>query len=81
MNLLFRYSPSIRADIGKYACQHGITAAAVYFSKKLENKVCTSMVQSIKKAYFEGVREKRLALDEADVTSLPSKKRGRPIML
>ena len=81
MNFLFRYSPSIRADIGKYACQHGITAAAIYFSKKLENEVCTSTVQSIKKAYLEGVREKRLALDEGDVTSLPSKKRGRPIML
>ena len=27
-----RYSPSVRAKIGKYACHHGVAAAARYFS-------------------------------------------------
>ena len=34
-----------------------------------------------KKVYLEGVWEKRIALDEGDVTSHPSKKLGWPIIL
>ena len=35
---------------------------------------------SLKKAYLEGVREKRATEDDGDVTLLPMKKRGRPIL-
>ena len=38
-------------------------------------------VHSIKKAYLEGMREKRAAEDDGDVTVLPLKKRGRPVLL
>ena len=37
-------------------------------------------VHSIKKAYLEGMREKRAA-DDGDVTVLPLKKRERPVLL
>ncbi len=40
-----------------------------------------SCVHSIKKAYLEGVREKRKAdSDEEETSSLPVKKRGRPFI-
>ena len=32
LRLFYRYSPSVCAEIGKYTCQHGIAAAARYFS-------------------------------------------------
>lgn len=38
-------------------------------------------VHSIKKAYLEETRAKRAAEDEGEVTSLPLKKRGRPVLL
>lgn len=75
------YSPSMCADTGKYACQYGIVAAASLFSKKLGYKVSIPTDHSMKKAYLEGMREKRKALDEGDVTTLPSKKCGRSFML
>jgi len=35
----------------------------------------------INKAYLEGVNKKRAAEDGDDVTVLPPKKRGRPVLL
>ncbi len=79
--LFYRYSPSVRANIGRYACFHGIAAAARYFSHKLGHRVSETTVHSIKKAYLEGKKEKRAAEDDDDVTVLPPKKRGRPVLL
>ena len=76
-----RYDPSIRAEIGKYASQHGVAATARLYSRKLGHKVSETTANSLKKAYLEGVREKRTAVDDGDVTLLPMKKRGRPVLL
>ena len=77
---LIRYSPSTRADIGKYACQHGLVAAASFFSKKMGKTVSNTIVHSMKRAYLEK-REKRRAEDDGDLTVLPWKKRGPPVLL
>ena len=61
-----RYSPSVRADIGRYACVHGTTAAARHL---------------IKKAYKEEKGAKRAERDDEDVRVLPPKKHGRPLLL
>ena len=50
-----------------YAANHGISAASRFFS--------------IKKAYFEGAKEKRKAQDEGEVEELPLKKHGRSVLL
>ena len=77
-----RYSPKDRAEIGKYACQYGTAAASRVFSRKMERKVSTASVHSIKTAYLEDVKRKRSADSEDDeVTVLPPKKRGRPFLL
>ena len=76
-----KYSPTVRAEMGKYACHHGMAAAARFFSRKLEKKVSESTVRSIKSTYVEGVRQKRRADDGGDITVLPLKKRGRPVLL
>ena len=79
--LFYRYSPSVRADIGRYACFHGLAAAARYFSRKLGHRVSETTVHLIKKAYLEGKKEKRAAEDDGDVTVLPPKKHGKPVLL
>ena len=33
------YSPTVRSEIGKYACQHGVASAARVFSRRLEKTV------------------------------------------
>ena len=76
-----RYSPAQRAQIGKYACENGIAAAARYFSKKLDGKLSVSTVQYIKKAYIISLRENRASQSDVELTVLPVLKRGRPLLL
>ena len=71
----------MRAEIGKYACHHGITAAVRFFSRKLEHDVSKSTILSIKKAYLEAMKENRTIEDSDDLESLPAKKRGRRVLL
>lgn len=74
---LFRYSPEVRAQIAKYACVNGSRRASSTFSRKLGKKVSISTVDSIKKSY----QAKRKADPDDDISTLPTKKRGRPYLL
>ena len=76
-----RYSPSVRAEIGRYACLHGTTAAARHFTRKLGHCLNASTVYSIKKVFKEERAKKRTERDDEDVKVLPLKKRGRPLLL
>ena len=73
----FSYSPADRTDIGRYACQHGTAAAACFFSRKLR-RVSENTVVSMKKEYKQ---EKQKSEINDDVSVLPHKKRGRPLLL
>ena len=44
-----RYNPKERLEIARYACHHGVTAAAVHFSRKLGHRIRESTIHSIKK--------------------------------
>ena len=76
-----RYSASVRAEIGKYASQHGVAATARVFSKRLDSPVSETTVRSIRSAYVQGVHQKRRAEDDGEIVALPLKKRGRPLLL
>ena len=72
-----------RAAIGKYACVNGVAAASHYFSRKLKKNVNETTVRFIKLRYLEEVKRKR-ALEEDEetqVTTVPMKKRGRPLLI
>ena len=69
-----KYSATLCANIGKYACQHGAAAAARHFTKKLENPVSESTVKSIKKGYKEEMKKKRTD-DGEELKVFPAKKR------
>ena len=77
-----KYSPNIHAEIGKYATLHGVAAAARVFSAKMKQRVSETTVRSIKDAYTVEIKRKRASQESVrDVSSLPSKKRGRPLLL
>ena len=79
-----RLTDKQRAQIGKYASENGNAAAVRRFSKELDRPLNESTVRSIKKNYYQELGKKRSSgdsLDEAAVTSLPPKKRGRPLLL
>ena len=75
------FDAETRATIGQYACSNGVVAAARHFSRKLERPVNESTIRNIKKAYLEEMSRKRKADEELSIERLPSKKRGRPLML
>ena len=74
---------TLRSQIGKYASQHGATAASRHFSHKLKKSVSRSTAKSMKKAYEEELRKRRRCDDESDqeISNLPAKKRGRKVLL
>ena len=77
------YIPSQHFEIGRYASQHGATAAAQYFSSKLKKPVSISATTSIKKMYAEELRKRRRSDDGSlhEITDLPAHKRGRRKLL
>ena len=77
-----KYSPEERCRMGRYACDHGVAAAARYFTRQFHRNVSETTVRSIKKDYLTSLRQKRAASDdEGDLSVLPQKKRGRPVLL
>ncbi|KAF6215658.1 hypothetical protein GE061_010414 [Apolygus lucorum] len=70
------FSPELRAEIGKYAAEHGSLKASCYFSETLGKNlaVAESTARALKQKYLE-------KLKHSDVTSLGYSPRGRPLRL
>ena len=70
------YSAEDRALIGKYAAEHGPTKASRHF------KVPESTARLMKKQYLVELNAQRLYCQEVpEVTRLPTKQCGRPLLL
>ena len=77
-----KYSPELRAEIGRVAGQVGTKSTAVRFTKQLGKRVNESTVRSIRKAYREALSRKRKSGEAGDrVLSIRPKKRGKPLLL
>ena len=74
----FHYDEEIRALIGKYANEHGVTATSRHFSDALEHSVSPTTVVSIRKAFWKQLKTER---DPTTIKTLPTQKRGRPLLL
>ncbi|KAK3586300.1 hypothetical protein CHS0354_002802 [Potamilus streckersoni] len=70
------YSPEIRAEIGKYALEHGNTKAAKKYSKELNMSVGESTVRSFKKQYLDILKSSK-----GEINELMKARRGRPLVL
>ena len=73
------YSADQRAKIGQYAQEHGIMPAVRKFRNEFDRPLQDSSVRSMRKAYMEA--RKHLPDEDVEVTELPTKERGRPLML
>lgn len=77
------YSPEIRAEIGKYAAEHGSHKASLHFKEILGHEIAGSTIRGLRDKYLFK-RELSVISDgniEKDVTSLGYAQRGRPIRL
>ena len=77
-----------RAEIAKIAVESGITSAMRHFSKMesgkqtdQQRKLSPSTVHGWKVKYLEALNKKHEPGESREVTALPKKKRGRPLLL
>ena len=73
------YTPQQRANIGKYAAEHGPTRASHYFTKVLGKDVPESTVRRLRKEYLQKL--KLTDNEDPQVVTLPKHSQGRPLLL
>lgn len=79
-----KYSPKLRATIGKRASIYSIASTSRYYSKKFGTEVGESTIRSIKKDYVRCLEEARRSAPPSSIiaiTTLPTRRRGRPLLL
>ena len=77
-----KFDEKTKIKIGKYSSENGVHAAARHFSMELGKNINPSTIRGFKRAYLQEMNRKRRAdEDDLTVTSLPAKKRGRPLLL
>ena len=74
------YTDEDRAKFGKYASENGNAAALKRFRKDIP-ELGESTVRSFKTKYLAALENSRKLEDLTPITSIPSKKRGRPLNL
>ncbi|XP_067007179.2 uncharacterized protein [Anabrus simplex] len=78
------YSPEIRAEMGKYAAEHGSQRACFYFRAKLGREVAESTMRGLRDKYLKKRESFSAGSDsncDKEVTSLGYAPRGRPMRL
>ncbi len=75
-----KYTPEKRAEVGRHAVANEVMRAVRKYLKEYEG-INESTVRSFKRLYIEEVSKKRRAGESQIVCKLPSKKRGRPVLL
>ena len=78
------YTSEQRARIAKYAAENGPTRASRHFSTRWNINVPELSVRRLKAEYLSKLKEVSARCDENEapnVTSLPTKPQGRPLML
>jgi len=73
----------LKTKIAKYAVENGIKAAVKKFKDPVPNAPDNwkNTVRDWKDSYLRELERKRKAGDMEDITCLPAKKRGRPLMI
>ena len=81
-----RFTPTQAAQVAKYAVEHGNQAAIRRYSKEFCTEIKDSTLSTWKSKYCSAIKEcqkegKYAESGEIVVSSLPSKKRGRPLLM
>ena len=78
------YTPGQHALSGKYAAEHGATAAAIHYSKAWNCHINESTARQFKCQYLEKIKEISHSGSRdasVEVTALTTKEKGRPLLL
>ena len=77
------WKESERAEIGRYASEHGVTKAIRYYERKLHRKMPETTVRRFRNLYRVTLKEKLCETYDGDVNVdfIPKKPRGRPTLL
>ena len=75
------YTLEERAQITKYACMYGVHAASIHFSSEYGSKISPWTIHSIKLVCLSHMCSRRNMSPDQPITSLPTKKWGRPLLL
>jgi len=81
-----RFTPTQAAQVAKYAVEHGNQAAICRYTKEFRVEIKDSTLSTWKSKYCDAIKDcqkegKYTESGEIVVTSLPSKKRGRPLLV
>lgn len=76
-----KLSAVTRARIGRYASENGVVVAARRFSRELKITINESTVRGIKRSYLAELNRRGAEDDDFVIGGLPTKKRGRPLLL
>ena len=76
----YRYSPKERAQIRRYALEHGMAAATKKFSRKLDVELSETTVRSIRDGYLEEVKLLRQTGETEQLWKIPERQRGRALL-
>ena len=76
-----KFSAVMRARIGRYASENGVAAAARRYSREIKVTINESTVRGIRRTYLTELNGKRAGDDDFAIGGLPTKKRGRPLLL
>ena len=78
----YEYTPEERAQIGKFAAEHGPAKAVRHFSKLLSRKVPETTARRLKSEYLLKLKDEcRGESTVPEVKSLHTKPQGRPLLL
>ena len=69
------YTPEQKAQIGRYAAEHGNAKAVKKYTSELGVSVKESTVRQFKKAYYLQLNQGK---DPDEIKAIPIKRRGRP---
>ena len=78
------YTLGQHALLGKYAAEHGATAAAIHYSKAWNCHINESTARQLKCQYLEKIKEIAHSSSHdayVKVTALATKEKGRPLLL
>ena len=76
-----KYTPTQRADIGKYALENGVQSARRKFNRKSKVEINESTVRLFRNQFRKELVKRREEDADASISELHLKKRGRPVLL
>lgn len=74
-----KFTPEQRAEIGRRAAEHGVASTIRYYASQYSLKEST--IRGWRDSYIREMKKRKMENKPVNVTELPEKRRGRPLLL